>query len=846
MSDSDMDENPDQFNRYDYLHQHGQTLINNGYHVVPIRVGGKAPGFDGWEKSRPTKAQLTEWLENGHRWAGVGILTKLTPAVDIDVRDEKVALLLDAWVREHLGGKLVRIGQAPKRLFLFRCETPFRKMRTTVRMDEWGDKQQIEVLCDGQQFVAYHKHPETGKPYDWPDDGQNPLRVNANELPVLKPDQVDELFAYYEQLADSQGWEVAKAARSRPKSLDMSVDDPFVEDTSPVDMSDDELRARTLLVPNPDDYETWINVGMALHHQWDGGEIGLKLWHEWAETADNYDADALERRWDDFKIDGKRRAPITMRYVLKVAAEAVAHTTAQYTNKLRDMFSNAKDIIEWNKARDATRNAEVDGLARSGLAHIAKEALDKITGNKTSLVEIKKAIAYQPKNGEKIAGWAKAWVYDTSDDRFFNTEKKISVTQQGFNATHDRNALTKKDALDGKSSPSNTASALALNVYKIRTVDGRRYEPGQDSIFYGTDGVFANTYPEHEIPELPDKVLPRDKRNVDRVKHHIEHLLPKESEQRMFLDWISWVVQNPGRHANYAVLLQGVEGDGKSFWAQLLRTVMGVTNVRMLNAHIFESNFTDWTVGQCVACVEEVRIVKAQNKYEVINRIKPNITNDIIEVHPKGKAPYNAKNTTSYLLFSNYTDALPLDDDGRRYLVLFSQWQRREALLAFKRSRPDYYTKLYNAIDESPGALRKWLLDHSQHPDFDPMGDAPQTAARKFMIRQSKPEFILELNQLIAENTLLGVSDELLNITDLSEIFMARGLDMPMTRALSSMLQRDGWSEVGRVRVGSGLSRFWSRSHEKFFSYDSQGEPTLEPSKVREFLKKREQEIDDL
>lgn len=846
MSDREMDENPDQFKKYDYLHQHGQTLINNGYHVVPIRVGGKAPGFDGWEKSRPTKAQLNEWLENGHRWAGVGILTKLTPAIDIDIRDEKVALLMDAWVREHLGGKLVRIGQAPKRLFLFRCDTPFRKMRTTVRHDEWADKQQIEVLADGQQFVAYHRHPDTGKPYAWPDDGQNPLQVNANELPLLTPEKVEALFAYFEEVADQEGWEVAKAARARPKALDMTVDDPFVEDTSPVDMSDDELRARTLLVPNPDDYETWINVGMALHHQWDGGETGLKLWHEWAETADNYDADALERRWDDFKIDGKRRAPITMRYVLKVAAEAVAHTTAQHTNKLRDMFANAKDVIAWNKARDATRNAEVDGLARSGLANIAKEALDRITGNKTSLIEVKKVIAYQPKNGEKIAGWAKPWVYDTSDDRFFNTERKISVTQQGFNATHDRNALTKKDALDGKSSPSNTASALALNVFKIRTVDGRRYEPGQDAIFYIADGVFANTYPEHEIPDVPEKLLPRDKRNVERVKAHIAHLLPKEDEQRMFLDWISWVVQNPGKHANYAILLQGVEGDGKTFWAEMLRAVMGATNVTMLNAEILKDRFTDWAAGQCLACIEEVRLINDRNKYEIINHIKPFITNTIVEVHPKGGKIYNCRNTTSYLLFSNYKDALPLDDDGRRYLVLFSQWQRREALLSFKRSNPGYYKALYNCIDESTGALRKWLLEHEQHPDFDPHGDAPQTAARKFMIKQAKPEFILELDELIAENSHVGISEDLLNVSDLPEVFMAKGLDMPAGKTMAAMLQRSGWTEVGKVRIEGVYSRFWSRKHEQFFSFDDAGEPVMEPEKVRQCLKNRASEIDDL
>ena len=205
----------DELKRYDYLAQYGQRLLDNGYQIVPIRFGGKAPGFDGWEKSRATREQLREWLENGHRNAGVGIVTKNTPAIDIDIRDKKVAMLMDAYVRKNFGGKLVRIGRAPKRLFLFRCDAPFRKMRTTVRMDDFDDKQQIEVLAEGQQFVAYAKHPETGKPYEWPDQGFNPLTVPANDLPTITVEQIEGLFAYFEEVADKEKWTVAKSARSK-------------------------------------------------------------------------------------------------------------------------------------------------------------------------------------------------------------------------------------------------------------------------------------------------------------------------------------------------------------------------------------------------------------------------------------------------------------------------------------------------------------------------------------------------------------------------------------------------------------------------------------------------------
>lgn len=835
----------DELKRYDYLAQHGQRLLDNGYHIVPIRVGGKAPGFDGWEKSRATRDQLKEWLENGHKHAGVGILTKNTPAIDIDVRDAKVADLMEAYVRKHLGGKLVRFGLAPKRLFLFRCDTPFRKMRTTVRLDEWNDKQQIEILGEGQQFVAYHKHPETGKPYHWPDKGQNPLDVRAGDLPTVTIEQIDGLLAYFEEVADKEDWKVGKAARSRAKAVD--ANNPFAEDTAPIDMRDDEIRSRLMLVPGADDYDTWSQIGMALYHQWDGGEPGLTLWHEWSETADNYDSDALERHWTSFGIAGKRRAPVTARYILKLSAEAVLNTNQEMGQELRLAFATATNIVEWDKAAKKAKLAEIDSLVRSSIAEVAREARNRITGTKTSLVDIKKAIAYTPDapKGKDVPGWARKYVYDTSDDRFFNKEAKTSATQQGFNAMYDREAMTTKDVLDGRSAPSSTASALALNFYKIKTVDGRRYEPGQDAIFYAPDGVFANTYAEHEIPEIPEKKLPRDKKNVERVKAHIKHLLEDEREQTLMLDWLSWVVQNPGRHVNFAILLQGVEGDGKSFFAEMMRAVMGVSNVTMLNAHIFESDFTDWTVGQCLACVEEVRLIKAQNKYQVLNKIKPNITNNILEVHPKGKAVFNAKNTTSYLLFSNFKDALPLDDDGRRYMVFFSRWQRRVQLEEFKNANPDYYERLYGSIEESPGAIREWLLGHEQQEDFKPLGDAPWTPARAYMIKQSKSEFIQVLDEIIREDESLFADEFLVDVTNLPETFAARGVEFPHVKALGSMLQRDGYEDLGRVTVDKGVrAYFWSKVPQQFRTTNS-GDWFTDGAKIRKHREERLKKLED-
>jgi hypothetical protein len=78
-----------------FLALHGHALIEQGYTVVPIQQGKKAPGFDGWQNSKPSKPMVDSWLDSGFKNAGVGILTKFTCAIDIDCMDEATALAFE-------------------------------------------------------------------------------------------------------------------------------------------------------------------------------------------------------------------------------------------------------------------------------------------------------------------------------------------------------------------------------------------------------------------------------------------------------------------------------------------------------------------------------------------------------------------------------------------------------------------------------------------------------------------------------------------------------------------------------------------------------------------------------
>ena len=98
-----------------YLREYGPQLITNGYKIVPIRRGTKAPiGVKGWSTLNADLNQLGQWASAG--FEGIGLLARDNPGVDIDVLDAEVSQSMVNFVSEKFPGGLIRIGKAPMRI----------------------------------------------------------------------------------------------------------------------------------------------------------------------------------------------------------------------------------------------------------------------------------------------------------------------------------------------------------------------------------------------------------------------------------------------------------------------------------------------------------------------------------------------------------------------------------------------------------------------------------------------------------------------------------------------------------------------------------------------------------
>ena len=180
---------------------------------LPIPAIGKAPPIPGWQNVAASDAEIDSWFREYPEALNTGIITRNTPAVDVDVYDPDVADEIEELLWDLIGTRgIVRFGQRPKRAALFRTDEPFGKMSTPVFTSPMQQRHRVEVLCDGQQIVVLGTHPGTGKPYSW--HGGQPGDVAVAELPELTKAVAEQFITKAAAIMREQGWTEEKVRKT--------------------------------------------------------------------------------------------------------------------------------------------------------------------------------------------------------------------------------------------------------------------------------------------------------------------------------------------------------------------------------------------------------------------------------------------------------------------------------------------------------------------------------------------------------------------------------------------------------------------------------------------------------
>jgi AAA domain/Bifunctional DNA primase/polymerase, N-terminal len=201
-----------------------RRLLVTGYSPLPLV--GKVPILKNWQKhDGVSDLEIDTWSKRYPLAVNTGILTRLVPALDLDLLDPEAAAAVEALAKDWFdeGGYLpVRFGRFPKRALLFRCDQPFAKITVPLIAPDGSQGQRLEFLADGQQLAVDGLHPDTGQPYGW--HGGIPGEIKREDLAYLHEEQAHALFAAARDLLISDfGYRRADQAKAKAKKAGNGV-----------------------------------------------------------------------------------------------------------------------------------------------------------------------------------------------------------------------------------------------------------------------------------------------------------------------------------------------------------------------------------------------------------------------------------------------------------------------------------------------------------------------------------------------------------------------------------------------------------------------------------------------
>lgn len=575
--------------------------------------------------------------------------------------------------------------------------------------------------------------------------------------------------------------------------------------------------------------DEWVKAGMALHFEFNGSAEALALYNKWSASAGNYGGlKDVEGRWRSF---GKGRvSTITGSWLLSWSKSfeprKVFNNMEQWKAQIKavgDEFQLRSVICPKIVADDLVGTIERECLAQELLAAF------KLLGTKYPIAMCRKMLAedrgsnlppvYDDERGgqnyddESCPDWLKGYVYVTSDDEFFRMNTDEHLTIQGFNAKYNRKMPRNEDG-----QVTISAHTMALEHYKIPAVTRGVYMPMCAPLISNANGnglgtLNVNTYNADSVPTADAVITERGQLAIDAFVRHINIMADnREFVTGNVLSWLAYNVKNPGVKIRWGLLVKGIEGDGKSLIGEVMRAVMGRENVKSVSPMVLTSDFNGYAEGSCLAILEELRI-SGSKKFETQDKLKPLITNDTVLIHRKGKDPYECWNTQNYIAFTNYDDALPINNTDRRYMVIFSPFMKIEQLsleLEKYGGMSTYFNDLHNLCQAEYRAIRKFLLDFKFVEGFEPNGRAPATGEKLKMVAFSTSD-----DQALVEECIeaggIGIAKEVLLSSYLRTALLLTDSECDINKhKFNRIMQNLGWSKVPkRVKWNGKTEIVW-------------------------------------
>jgi len=579
-----------------------------------------------------------------------------------------------------------------------------------------------------------------------------------------------------------------------------------------------------------DDYHDWMANASAIKRELGNTEKAFNLFDTWSQTADNYvDRDACLKKWKE--VGEYQGTPRTMATLYMHAVENKIEKLLDLINQIdhNDDFEDLFNQTQWVQYPKIPQHNILNEVIKSTQARTKELDGDPISYNTAQKLT-------KPLYGRDHVDEETIQAEIVEDDNPFDDFVRVaSFTRCPFfqistGGRYDidtvgmvlRKPLAKLSQKLGLKKSMTIQHAFGNGI--IPMAISHEYNPTTNKRVFKSDTgqQVLNLFNPKTVPQ-PSEITNQGKKLINKFVKHIS-LLTSDKEALILLDWMAYAAQNPGKKILWVPLIQSVEGVGKSLIGNLLiNHVFGPQNAGVVDSVIIAEKNNSWASSKMLRVLEEIKL-SGHNRYEVLNQLKPLITNPTITRVEKFEISSEVRNTCNFLAFTNYKDALPIDEHDRRWWLVFSPITSLNHLEeVVGKNRQEYFSPLHLLAQEnSPYGteFKTFLLDRDTsdfNPNFPPESKHKEELAE---IERGKIFGIDEVQDLIT----FVYNDDLPRVINMKLIREAADLAIDANgkritprgvgpKEIRTVLKKLGYKTINKRDFGDadwkGMSPFW-------------------------------------
>ncbi len=386
-----------------------------------------------------------------------------------------------------------------------------------------------------------------------------------------------------------------------------------------------ELRSALATIDPDCGYKDWLDIGMAIHHETDGGSDGFELWDEWSRgdlsaehKGDKYPAQnpaGMFYKWNSFTGSG-----ITGKTIFKMAY------TAGWSGWKRDDRAAAFCGTDGETVAPPRKKSHWKTVCDEYVARMNKtHASVLLSGKHRVMRENHNGIEFISRRELELVNSSKYLQIDVNE-----YGKPVYVNPIKFWAEHpDARTYT----------------------------HGVIFLPGRDA----PENCF-NTWTGFSVQAKENPLL-----LILIHKHLFEVICDSKPELYIYLlKWIAFGIQYPDQPAGSAVVLRGKKGSGKGTVGHFLRRLWGKHSFHIHNAKHLIGNFNAHLADVCFLFADEA-FFSGDRQHEGV--LKSLITEPVTTIERKSVDAIQQPNYLKIFMSTNSEYAVPATADERRFCV---------------------------------------------------------------------------------------------------------------------------------------------------------------------------------